>query len=175
MLANHTTDFSGDKILPPRSLLTPQAGSPWNGRLCATGKWAELGGAGPFLHRGWLGAAPSTFLASFGPPQPASSPPSSCSTGHVSQWHSLERHTSVSRWSEVHSCRGSGQSPSDLPSGRALGASRLSQAGCEGGPCPQGRVYPSSLIPLHAQEAVLIPPEDRGLGRWEGKCRGGDW
>lgn len=90
-------------------------------------------------------------------------------------WHSLERHTSVSRWSEVHSCRGSGQSPSDLPSGRALGASRLSQAGCEGGPCPQRRVYPSSLIPLHAQEAVLVPPEDRGLGRWEGKCRGGDW
>lgn len=99
-------------------------------------------GRGPFcIAAGWgLRLPPS--LASFGPPQPASSPPSSCSTGHVSQWHSLERHTSVSRWSEVHSCRGSGQSRSDLPSGRALGASRFHRRAAKEVHVPKGGFTP---------------------------------
>lgn len=175
MLANHTTDFSGDKILPPRSLLTPQAGSPWNGRLCATGKWAELGGAGPFLHRRWLGAAPSTFLSIL-----------RSSTAGLQPSLQLQHRPrlSVALAGTPHLCEqvergaqlpGKWPEPERPPQWEGPGRQPLSQAGCEGGPCPQGRVYPSSLIPLHAQEAVLVPPEDRGLGRWEGKCRGGDW
>lgn len=136
MSANHTTDFSCDKILPPSSLflegyLHPRQGFPGMAISLPQVNGQSWKGWGPFfITAGWVCAfhlpeCPSLVLHRLPRALPPALPPAAAQAAAL-QWHLLKRHTSASRWSERHSCRISGQNLSDFPSGRALGASWFS-------------------------------------------------
>lgn len=159
-LANQTTDFSGDTILPPTSLSPEGCFKPRQEFLGMANpllqrKRPELEGVGPFLRHCWLGsaAAPSTSLSgqasqvlhSDGLHAAASSPPSRCRSSVFTQVAFAE----TSHLQPAGAVRGAlsywallGQvvrTRAGFPSGRNLRARWLLQPGFEGGLFPKGQ------------------------------------